>query len=58
MKSIAIASVPRFDEWREASRECLTQRIAPEDLIWKSVHTLQEDLFDDMGENAEKKGTS
>ncbi|WP_334020627.1 TIGR03915 family putative DNA repair protein [Alteromonas sp. S015] len=55
MKSIAITSVPGFDEWREASRECLSQHIAPEDIIWKSVHTLQEDLFGDMGENAEKK---
>jgi DNA polymerase len=45
MKTIAITSVPGFDEWREASRECLAHGIPPEDIIWQNVQSVQDDLF-------------
>ena len=45
MKTITITSIPGFDEWREASRECIAKRIPPEHIIWQSAHSVQNDLF-------------
>ncbi|MDY6978083.1 MAG: TIGR03915 family putative DNA repair protein [Pseudomonadota bacterium] len=45
MKTITITSIPGFDEWREASRECIAKRISPEHIIWQSAHSVQNDLF-------------
>lgn len=45
MKTITITSIPGFDEWRAASRECIAKRIPPEHIIWQSAHSVQNDLF-------------
>jgi probable DNA metabolism protein len=45
MKTITITSVPGYNDWRTASRECLTQAIPPEDIIWQTAESIQDDLF-------------
>nr|WP_136252156.1 TIGR03915 family putative DNA repair protein [Ningiella ruwaisensis] len=50
MKTISITSVPGYDEWRIASRACLAQSIPPEEIIWQSSQSIQDDLFGDNGQ--------
>ena len=57
MKTITITSVPGFDEWREASRECIAERVPPENIIWQSAHSIQNDLFGSGDEQCESKRT-
>jgi DNA polymerase len=45
MKTIIITSVPGYDEWRIAARECLAQAIPPENIIWQTSESIQDDLF-------------
>ena len=45
MKSITITSVPGYDEWRNASRDCLAQAIPAENIVWQSADCVQDDLF-------------
>ncbi len=45
MKTITITSVPGYEEWRTASRECLAQSIPPENIIWQTSDSIQDDLF-------------
>ena len=47
METITINSVPGFDEWRIAARACLAQAIPPENIIWQSAESVQDDLFGD-----------
>ena len=47
MKTITITSVPGYDEWRIAARECLAQAIPPENIIWQNSESIQDDLFGD-----------
>ena len=45
MKKVTISSVPGYDEWRKASRECLAQHIPPENVTWQISQSNQDDLF-------------
>lgn len=45
MRTITISTAPGYKEWRIAARMCLAAGIAPENLIWQSAQTTQEDLF-------------
>lgn len=45
MKKVTISSVPGYDEWRKASRECLAQHIPPENVTWQTSQSNQDDLF-------------
>lgn len=45
METITINSVPGFDEWRMAARACLAQSIPPENIIWQSAQSVQDNLF-------------
>lgn len=45
METITINSVPGFDEWRMAARGCLAHAIPPENIIWQSAQSVQDDLF-------------
>jgi probable DNA metabolism protein len=55
MKTIIITSVPGFDEWREASRRCIAERIRPEHLIWQNAHSVQNELFSSDAEPCQSK---
>lgn len=45
MKTITISAVPGYDEWRVAARQCLSAGIAPENILWKTAQSAQNDLF-------------
>ncbi|NMH60590.1 TIGR03915 family putative DNA repair protein [Alteromonas ponticola] len=45
MKTISITSVPGYEQWRIAARECLAQSIPPENIVWQSSQSIQDDLF-------------
>ena len=45
MKKVTISSVPGYDEWRKASRECLAQHTPPENVTWQTSQSNQDDLF-------------
>ncbi|MFW8591419.1 TIGR03915 family putative DNA repair protein [Glaciecola sp. 2405UD65-10] len=45
MKTITISAVPGYTEWRTAARECLAAGLAPENIVWQTGESLQDDLF-------------
>lgn len=45
MKKVIISSVPGYEEWRLASRECLAHSIPPENVVWQNAQWNQTDLF-------------
>ncbi|MFZ8199872.1 TIGR03915 family putative DNA repair protein [Alteromonas portus] len=57
MKTITISSVPGFDEWRQVSRECLANLVAPEDIIWQGAQATQDDLFGNIIDNVSSNKT-
>lgn len=50
MKTIQITTIPGFEEWRTAARDCLAARIVPHDIDWNG-DARQSGLF----ENSEEK---
>lgn len=47
MKHIHIASIPGYDDWRSAARDCLAQGIPPQEILWQSGTETQAGLFSD-----------
>lgn len=47
MKTITIHTIPGFDEWRDAARQCLMARVRPEDIQWQEVGDAQNTLFEE-----------
>lgn len=45
MKTVTISSVPGYEEWRVAARECLADNIPPENIVWQTGENTQDDLF-------------
>lgn len=45
MKQISILSVPGFNEWRQAARECVVLGLPPHSILWGDGQTTQNDMF-------------
>jgi len=45
MKTITINTIPGFDEWRIAARQCLNAGHRPQDVLWQIKTADQSDLF-------------
>lgn len=44
MKTISISSLPGFEEWKDAARQCLAENIPPDHILWRHGDA-QQNLF-------------
>ena len=56
MQVIEIKTIPGYEEWRVAARNCLINNISPEQVTWKGHSSAQDDLLGGLStQNAQSK---